>query len=127
MAPNIEFFSYNPLLPPIPMYTTLRMWWVYRSVSPGLGIRITRNAREYPFSVPVEKKLTNLEFMDLFRTHYEGTEFDMRLGALAGPFQSPNRLEGGRGMMAFPGQFARSPSIPRTSYTQVSQTGGSSE
>jgi len=127
MAPDIKYFSYNALLPPIPMYTTMRQWWVFRSVAPGLGIQITDDARAYPFSVPVEKKLTHLDMMDLFRTHYEGTQFDMTLGALAGPFQSPNRLEGGRGMMAFPGQFARSPSIPRTSYTQVSQTGGESE
>jgi len=127
MAPDIKYFSYNALLPPIPMYTTMRQWWVFRSVSPGLGIEITDDARTYPFSVPVEKKISHLEMMDLFRTHYEGTQFDMTLGALAGPFQSPNRLEGGRGMMTFPGQYARSPSIPRTAYTQVSQTGGASE
>ena len=37
----------------------------------------------------------------------------MRYGSLAGPFQSPNRIEGGQGAKAVPGQFARSTSIPR--------------
>mmetsp|Transcript_116711 Transcript_116711/g.371322 ORF Transcript_116711/g.371322 Transcript_116711/m.371322 type:complete len:683 (-) Transcript_116711:231-2279(-) len=123
MSPDIKTFSYNALLPPIPMYTTLRMWSVFRTVAPSLGIEITDDTRAFPFSVPVDKQLTHLDVMNLFRTHYEGTAFDMRLGALAGPFQSPNRIEGGRGMMAFPGQFARSPSISRTSYTMVGQTG----
>jgi hypothetical protein len=61
--------------------------------------------------------------MNWFRGHYEGTEFDMRLGALAGPWQSPNRVEGGLGQRSVPGQFARSTSIPRTSYTVVLQSG----
>jgi len=127
MTPDIRSSSYNPLLPPIPMYTTIRMWWVFRSFAPSQKLEITTDAYAFPFSTPVDRAVTLEEMMDVHRTHYEGTEFDMRLGALAGPFQSPNRVEGGAGMAAFPGQFARSPSIGRTSYTQVSQTGPAAE
>ena len=123
MAPDMRHFSYTPGLPPIPLYTTLRMWHVFNAVAPSLAIEITDCAWDLPFSVPVDKKLSHLEVMDLFRTHYEGTEFDMRLGVAAGPYGSPNRAEGGMGMAAVPGQFARATSIPRTSYTQVGQTG----
>lgn len=123
MTPDVRYFRYMPELPPMPRYVTIRQWWVFKHVAPALDLQMTDNPKAYPFSVPAERKLTNLEVMELFRTHYEGTEYDMTLGAMAGPFQSPNRVEGGPGVQAVPGQFARAPSIQRTSYTQVSQTG----
>lgn len=123
MSPDLATFSYFPGLPPIPMYTSLRMWDVMRKVSPSSNIPPTPQVSEFPFSVPADRKVSLMEVMDLFRSHYEGTEFDMRLGALAGPFGSPNRAEGGRGQIDFPGQFARALSIPRTSYGHVSQSG----
>ena len=46
------------------------------------------------------KRLSWEDVMNWFRTHYEGTEFDMRYGSLAGPWQSPNRAEGGNGAKA---------------------------
>jgi len=123
LAPDVRYFAYNPAIPPIPLYTTLRMWGVWRQSSPSQNIGITDNARAYPFSVPVDRKVTHVEVMNWFRSYYEGTEFDMTLGALAGPFQTPNRAEGGMGQMLVPGQFARAMSIHRTSYTQVVQSG----
>jgi len=78
---------------------------------------------DYPFSVKVDRNVTHLDVMNWYRDHYEDTQFDMRLGALAGPWQSPNRAEGGIGQGLVPGQFTRSSSIPRTSYTVVMQSG----
>jgi len=123
VQPDLATFSYFPGLAPIPMYSTLRMWGVYRQAAPNSGVQATPDLGSFPFSVPVEGKATVQDVMNWFRTHYEGTEFDMRYGSLAGPWQSPNRAEGGIGARSVPGQFARSTSIPRTSYTQIVQSG----
>lgn len=123
VQPDLATFSYFPGLAPIPMYSTLRMWGVYRQAAPNSGLQATPDLGSFPFSVPVEGKATVQDVMNWFRTHYEGTEFDMRYGSLAGPWQSPNRAEGGNGARSVPGQFARSTSIPRTSYTQIVQSG----
>lgn len=122
MSPDIRYFQYMALLPPIPMYTTLRMWGVFRFAAPSLGIAATDDARRFPFSVPVDKKVSHSDVMNWLRSHYEGTEFDLTLGALAGPFQSPNRFEGGVGQSKVRGQFTRAFSITRTSYAQVTQS-----
>jgi len=125
LQPDLATFSYFPGLAPIPMYSTLRMWGIYRQAAPNAGLQATPDLSKFPFSVPVDKPVTTLEVMQWFRTHYEGTEFDMRLGSLAGPWQTPNRAEGGNGPKSVPGQFARSTSIPRTSYTVLLQSGNS--
>merc|ERR1719313_266503 len=57
--------------------------------------------------------------MGLLRYHYQGTEFDLTLGVLAGPFSSPFRIEGGPGT----GQVPRGISIQRTLYSIIYQTG----
>lgn len=123
LQPDLGTFSYFPGLAPIPMYSTLRMWGVYRQSSPSANLKPTPVLGDFPFSVPVDGKISVNDVMNWFRTHYEDTEFDMRLGSLAGPWGSPNRAEGGLGAMQVPGQFARATSIPRTSYTQIVQSG----
>lgn len=123
LQPDLATFSYFPGSAPIPMYSTLRMWGVYRKSSPSHKFAASTDLAQFPFSVPVEKKVSLVEVMDWFRDHYEGTEFDMTVGALAGPWGSPNRPEGGIGQMEVPGQFARAISIPRTSYTVLMQSG----
>lgn len=123
LAPDLVTFQDPPGTAPIPFYTTLRMWAVYRHAAASAKLGPSNNLFDFPFSVPVDKKVSHLDVMDWFRDHFEGTEFDMRFGALAGPWQSPNRAEGGRGQNIVPGQFARSSSIPRTSYTVLLQSG----
>lgn len=123
MAPDLATFHYFPGQAPIPMYSTLRMWGVFRHSSPSAALKPSKHMEDFPFSVKVDNKVSHLDVMNWFRDHYEGTEFDMRLGALAGPWQSPNRVEGGLGQRQVPGQFTRSNSIPRTSYTVVMQSG----
>eukprot|EP00930_Biecheleria_cincta_P027637 TRINITY_DN19381_c0_g1_i1.p1 TRINITY_DN19381_c0_g1~~TRINITY_DN19381_c0_g1_i1.p1 ORF type:complete len:465 (+),score=64.08 TRINITY_DN19381_c0_g1_i1:97-1491(+) len=127
LQPDLGTFSYFPGLAPIPMYSTLRMWGVYRQSSPSANLKATPVLGNFPFSVPVDGKVSVLDVMNWFRTHYEDTEFDMRLGSMAGPWGTPNRAEGGHGAMQVPGQFARSTSIPRTAYTQLVQSGPSTE
>lgn len=122
-SPDMRTFEDPPGTLPIPMYTSVRMWHVFSKVAPSLGINITINCYDYPFSVPVDSKLGKEDVMNLFRSHYEGTPFDMRLGVLAGPWSSPNRAEAGWGMVEVPGQIGRGISIHRTAYTQVGQTG----
>jgi len=63
--------------------------------------------------------VSRTDIMNWTRDYYKDTEFDMTLGVLAGPYSNPNRIEGGPGMLAVPGQFARGISIPRTAYSVV--------
>lgn len=119
MQPNPITFGVKP----IPMYGTLRTWGVMRHAAPSVGYPLNEDLLTFPFSTPVDRKVSNLDVFNWFREHYEGTEYDMETGILAGPFQSPNRNEGGLGMLQVPGQFARAISIARTSYTAVLQSG----
>lgn len=119
MQPDPRTFG----LKPIPMYGTLRAWGVMRHAAPSAGYPLNDDLRTFPFSTPVDRKVRNLDVFNWFREHYEGTEYDMETGILAGPWQSPNRAEGGLGMQQVPGQFARAISIARTSYTAVLQSG----
>jgi len=66
--------------------------------------------------VPVKDTLSRSDVMNFMRDHYEGTEFDMTQGVLAGPFGNPNRIEGGPGLLQMPNEFTRAISIPRTVY-----------
>jgi len=122
MAPDIRAFSYTPGYAPIPMYTTARLWRLFSRVSPSSGVMLTDNQYALPFSVHADAPLTHRQLMDLYRDHYEGTKIDLTLGPLAGPFGSPNRMEGGLGLKVLGGQFARSLSLPRTSYALVIQS-----
>lgn len=126
MMPEQTTFEDPPNFPPIPMYGTLRTWGVFRHAAPSANISISQYIGHFPFSIQVDRLVDHKEVFRWFReSFYEGTEFDMTQGALAGPFQSPNRVEGGHGMAVVKGQFARAISIHRTSYTQVVQSGTS--
>lgn len=124
MGPDIRNFSYTPGYSPIPMYTTARLWRVFSRVAPSLGLRLTDNPYDVPFSVKSERRLSHRHLMDLKRDHYEGTEIDLTVGPMAGPFGSPNRLEGGEGLKVTRGQFARAISLPRTSYCCIGHSFG---
>jgi len=124
MAPDIRNFSYTPGYAPIPMYTTARVWRVFSRVSPSSGLLLTDNPYVLPFSVRAETRITHRQLMDLKRDHYEGTEIDLTVGPLAGPFGSPNRMEGGAGLKVLSGQFARAIALPRTSYCSLCQSFG---
>lgn len=103
----------------LPMYSSVRIWSVFRRVLPSATPEFHENPFDLPFSVPADHLLGLEEVMDIFRDNYEGTQFDLTKGILAGPFHSPYRLEGGQGEVEVPGQFARGISIPRTAYTMI--------
>jgi dipeptidase len=105
-----------------PRNVAIRMWRVYSRLAPSLNIQPHVDPLSFPFSVKVEVPVSHRTLMDMHRDHLEGTEFDLRNGALAGPFRSPNRLEGGAGMLAVPGEAPRAISLPRTAYGVVVQS-----
>jgi dipeptidase len=101
---------------PIPLYASVRRFGVFNLVAEApFYVRST----DYGFSLPVSKKLTHRDVMGLFRTQYEGTEFDLTQGILAGPYGNPFRSEGGPSF----GQIPRGVSITRTVYSIFVQTG----
>lgn len=122
MGQDLLQYSYFQGFPPIPWYTSARLWRIFSRVAPSLGVQLVMDNLAYPFSVRAERNLTARDVMDLQRDHYEGTELDLTIGAFAGPFGSPNRVELGRGMQVVKGQFARAISIPRAAYAVVGQT-----
>jgi dipeptidase len=103
----------------LPMYISVRLWFIYNSVAPSLNLSPRVNPFDFPFSVPVDKKLSIEDIMAIFRSRYEGTEFDMTKGILAGPFGNPQRVDGGDGIKQVGGQVTRPIAIQRTAYTMI--------
>jgi len=124
MGPDLTKFAYTPGFQPIPLYTSGRLWRVFSLVAPSTDIKLTVQPHDYPFSVPADRKLSVRDIMDLQRDHYEGTEIDMTVGGLGGPFGSPNRMFKGVGLQLEGGTMARAISIPRTSTAQLGQSFG---
>lgn len=90
--PTISEGEYNH-----PYYSLRRIWRVMDRVNPDLGLSPWVEGtytRHYPFSIPVARKLELEQVFDLYRDHYEGTEFDMTKGVAAGPYGDPHRFVG---------------------------------
>ena len=88
-----------------PYYSLRRVWRVFDRVNPDLALSpwVTRGfadssdggyATDYPFSVSPSRPLHLEEVFDLYRDHYEGTEFDLTKGIAAGPYGDPHRFAG---------------------------------
>mmetsp|Transcript_52347 Transcript_52347/g.146014 ORF Transcript_52347/g.146014 Transcript_52347/m.146014 type:complete len:547 (-) Transcript_52347:424-2064(-) len=118
-APDPMAFESPTGATPIPLYASLRRWGLYNLAAPSLKLPFRANNQDHPFSVKVEKTLSHRDVMGYFRYQYEGTEFDMTQGILAGPFGSPFRLEGG----SKGGQVPRGIAIQRTLYGIIAQSG----
>lgn len=103
----------------MPMYISVRLWYIYNSFAPSLNLSPRVNPFDLPFSVPVDRRISLEDVMGVFRSHYEGTEFDMTKGILAGPFGNPQRVEAGQGIKKVGGQITRPISIQRTAYTMI--------
>lgn len=115
MAPDVdENFEAN-----LNMFDTLRMWRVFTLVAPNCGLQPSHNLTSFPFSVAVEKKISLDDVFAMLRDTYEDTMFDMRLGTLAGPWQTTRRYDGARGSPQ--GQSARSISVSWSAYSWVAQ------
>jgi len=88
-----------------PYYSLRRVWRVLDRVNPDLALSpwVTSGfadskdggyATNYPFSVPPARPLGLEQVFDLYRDHYEGTQFDMTKGIAAGPYGDPHRFAG---------------------------------
>ena len=107
-----------------PLYAALRMWRVFSQVSSfKLPVPKPGEFADYPFSVKVDAPLSIEQIFNLHRDHYEGTEFDMTQGVMAGPWGNPNYEFTGLEFRQVPGQAPRAISIMRTSYCQVATSG----
>jgi len=104
---------------PIPLYASVRKFGILNLVAPSVQSPFLVTSEDYGFSTKVEKPFTQQDVFALFRTQYEGTEFDLTQGILAGPYGNPFRSEGGPKF----GQIPRGVAITRTVYSIVCQTG----
>ena len=107
----------------MPYYSLRRTWRVLDRVSPSLGLSPWVEdsfTKDYPFSIVPDKKLSVADVIDLFRDHYEGTEFDLTEGLAAGPFGNPNRYAGSSKLIK--GSWERALSIFRCEYVFVTQS-----
>ncbi|MCF7935746.1 MAG: C69 family dipeptidase, partial [Synergistales bacterium] len=118
-----------------PYYSLRRVWRVQSKLAPSLNLSPWVEdgyTRAYPFSVKPDEKLTVRDVMNLYRDHYEGTQFDMTEGVAAGPFGYPNRYYGpydGQGDVGDPhrdlaGAWERPLSVAYCGYTFVNQARG---
>ncbi|MFC1540645.1 dipeptidase [Candidatus Margulisiibacteriota bacterium] len=119
-----------------PYYSLRRVWRMFSRIRPSANFSPwVRDGytRDYPFSVKPDKKLSARNVIDLYRDHYDGTEFDMTKGLAAGPFGDPERYfgpyEGSAPDVADPdrkmeGAWERPISVHYAGYTYVNQSRG---
>lgn len=107
-------------------YATRRVWRVFSMVNSDVKLQPDTDtyASDYPFSVPVTKKLAVDDVIRIQRDHYEGSQFDLSKGLAAGPYGDPNRFDiAPVDNLTFTdvidGSFERAISLFRTSYSFV--------
>lgn len=66
-----------------------RVWRIFCLASPSLAH--TLDETNLPFSIPVDRKLSIADIAAICRDHYEGTQFDLTKGIMAGPWGTPRR------------------------------------
>jgi len=80
-----------------PYYSLMRVWRLTDKLAPSLNLSpYVENSytKAYPFSFKPDNKVNFETALNMFRDHYEGTEFDLRDGKAAGPFENPYRYLG---------------------------------
>ncbi len=80
-----------------PYYALRRVWRAFDRVNPDLGLSPWVQdgyTTAYPFSIPPHRKLKLEEIFNLYRDHYEGTQFDLTKDVAAGPYGDPGRFVG---------------------------------
>ncbi len=80
-----------------PYYSLRRIWRMFDRMNPDLGLSPWVEGTYttyYPFSIKPNKPLELSQIFDLYRDHYEGTEFDLTRGTAAGPYGDPHRFTG---------------------------------
>ena len=118
-----------------PYYSLRRVWRLQSKINPDLKLSPWVDdayTKEYPFSIKPAKKLSVHDVMELYRDHYEGTEFDLTKGIAAGPFGCPSRYIGpyepdqniGTPPKKTQGAWERSISIFYTGFVHINQLRG---
>ena len=80
-----------------PYYSLRRVWRVMDRCNPDLGLSPWVEdgyTKAYPFSITPNRKISINRVFELYRDHYEGTQFDITKGVAAGPFGDPHRFFG---------------------------------
>jgi dipeptidase len=114
-----------------PYYSLRRVWRLQSRIAPSLKLTPWAEdgyTKKYPFSIKPDKKMTVQNVIDLYRDHYQDTEFDQTKGITAGPFGNPYRYPGpmdagndtGK-LTGHKGAWERPLSIYRSGYTYVAQ------
>ncbi len=115
-----------------PYYSLRRVWRLLSLIAPSKEFSPWVEdgyTREYPFSIRPNEKLSTRDIMNLYRDHYQGTEFDLTKGIAAGPFGNPYRFYGpydGQGDVGDPhrkleGAWERSISVSYCGFTTICQ------
>ncbi len=79
-----------------PYYSLRRVWRALTKAKPSSNLPAwveNGYTKAYPFTVIPDVKLDIAKVADIYRDHYEGTEFDMTQGKGAGPWNDPTRYE----------------------------------
>ncbi|MBN3038697.1 MAG: C69 family dipeptidase [Candidatus Omnitrophica bacterium] len=80
-----------------PYYSLRRVWRLQSRIAPSKAKSPWVKdgyAKEYPFSIKPDKKLSVRDVMGLYRDYYQDSEFDLSNGIAAGPFGCPYRYPG---------------------------------
>jgi dipeptidase len=80
-----------------PYYSLGRVWRILDRIAPSLNLSPNVEGpftTAYPVFVVPDRKINLTEAFDLYRDHYEGTEFDLTAPPAGGPFGDPYRKWG---------------------------------
>jgi len=121
-APDAVTFQSPAGSAPIPLYASLRQWRLAKLAAPkAIGDVLPIDPLDLPSTIKVESSLGRQDVFAWLSDIYEGSEFDLTQGVLAGPFGNPFRLEGGNATGAL-GQIPRGIAIARTSYSVIGES-----
>jgi dipeptidase len=79
---NLNFLKTYGITRLHPSYSNLRVWRVFSLLAPDVVLDPDSNiwADEYPFSIRINKQISELELMNITRDHYQNTRFDTSQG-----------------------------------------------
>lgn len=90
--PSVSWGEYSH-----PYYSLRRVWRAFSKAAPSSNLSPEVEGegytRDYPFSLKPDNKLSVLDVINIYRDHYEETEFDLTKGFGAGAWGNPVRYE----------------------------------
>lgn len=119
--------AYDPLNFGSVRFCDARVWSMFRRCNSSMERYINyirgESMERMPLYIKPDKKLSVEDVMSLMRDHYDGTEFDLKKGIAAGPYNTPIRFR--PLTWEFEGQqyFNERPiSTPQTGWSYISQS-----